>query len=437
MNFFCVIICCNNLYTKGDYMALSTFSNGLRLTVNEMPELNTATVCINLVGGYQGEMALYNGMCELISRLILCGTKKYPTKTELNRALKQNGLVVKTTNSVEFLQIEINCLKNKIDKAIEFAHDIIFNSNFDDKDIASIKNQMKAEIELNKLNPAAYLNQLTNQSMFARTGLTNTKLGTAKSLERITKDMLLDQLSRYTSPKNIVISVGGAVEYNTVLELVNNTFYRTTKNYEYKQIKYVSQILDFEGFINIKNRPYHQSRVQVSFFGMPYKSEDKYALDLIVRPLENYLKSQLATEPYYKSLNIFTTNYANNGKLVFEMIVDSANVEEFMAKILSEIKGVLSNRERLSGEFKAEKNAYITEYVLNSEKSDNLVKLCANELTLAKREYSLNEEFSSLADVTYEDAMDVLDECIDFSKINIAYLGRPVKLEFLRDLILN
>ena len=418
-------------------MALSTFSNGLRLTVNEMPELNTATVCINLVGGYQGEMALYNGMCELISRLILCGTKTYPTKTELNRTAKQNGLVVKTTCDVEFLQIEINCLKNKIDKAIEFAHDIIFNSNFDDKDIEAIKNQMKAEIELNKLNPAAYLSQLTNQSMFARTGLTNTKLGNAKSLDRITKEMLLEQLSRFVSPKNIVISVGGAVEYNTVLELVNNSFYRTTRNYQYKQIKYVSQILDFEGFINIKNRPYNQSRVQVSFLGLPYKSEDKYALNLIARPLENYLKKQLGAEPYYKSLSVYHTCYANNGKLVFDIIVDSDSVERFMEKLLSEVKGVLNNRERLSGEFKAEKNAYITEYVLNSEKADSLVKLCANELTLAKREYSLNNEFSSLADVTYEDAMDVLDDVIDYSKINIAYLGKPVKLEFLRDLILN
>ncbi|MBQ7578950.1 MAG: insulinase family protein [Clostridia bacterium] len=418
-------------------MALSTFSNGLRLNICEMPELNTATVCVNLVGGYQGEMALYNGMCEMISRLILCGTKTYPTKMELNRAAKQHGLVIKTTCEVEFLQIEINCLKNKIDKAIEFAYDIIFNSNFDDADILSIKNQMKAEIELNKLNPTAYLNQLTNQSMFARTGLTNTKLGNLKSIDRITKDMLLAQLSRYISPKNIVISVGGAVQANTVLELVNNSFYLGTKNMEYKQIKYVSQVLDFEGFINIKNRPYHQSRVQISFPSMAFKSEDKYAMQLIAKPLENYLKKQLGSERYFKSLVVFNECYANNGKFVFEVIADSENVEEFLQKLLSEIKGVLANRERLSSEFKAEKNAYITEYVLNSEKADNLVKLCANELTLAKKEYLLSEAFASLADVTYDDAMDVLEEVIDFSKINIAYLGKPVRLEFLRDLILN
>lgn len=418
-------------------MALTTFPNGLRLNVSEMPELNTATICIDLVGGFQGESQLLNGSCEMISRLLLCGTKNYNSAIAVTNYAKQQGFVININAYKEFLQVCISCLKNRVELAIMFAFELLFNSNFDESYINIIKNQMKAEIELNKLNPSIYLSTLTNQALFARTGLMNTKLGNIKSIDRITKESLKTLYEKYITPKNMVISVGGAVEEDKIITQISELFYNKLKNTEYKQIKYVSHIENFEGFVNIKKRPYNQSRVEISFPSLSFKDDNKFALDIISRALEQELKERLKNEPYFKSLKIENVCYANNGKLVFGLIVDGEKAETFIEKLLVELKDIVNNNGVSLNDFTAEKNSYITDFVLRSEKSEELTKLCANELVIAKKEFSLNDKFELLASISYKTAMEVLKSVVDFTKINIAYLGEPVALGFLKDIIIG
>ena len=71
-----------------------TYPNGLRLSVSEMPELNTCTIVINFTGGFQGETQLLNGTCEVIARLLTCGTKTYPSVAALNSYAKSQGFIL-------------------------------------------------------------------------------------------------------------------------------------------------------------------------------------------------------------------------------------------------------------------------------------------------------------------------------------------------------
>ncbi len=418
-------------------MALLNYPNGLKLNVIELADLNTATICVDLVGGYQGETQLYNGTCEIISRLMLCGTEKYPSANTLENYAKSQGFVYEISAKQEYLQICVSCLKTKVEQAIEFVYDILFNSIYDETYLATIKTQIKAEIELNKLNPANYLSTLTNQALYARTGLMNTRLGNLKSIDRITSQIIKTQLKKYLTPKNMVISIGGAVNEEKVTELIGKLFYNKLKDVPYRQIKYVSTVEGFEGFVNIKNRSYNQSRIEISFPALSFKNNDKYALDIIIKALETQIKQALATEPYFKSLHIESVNYANNGKLVFSIIVDADHAEIFMQKVLMELKNILKSNSLSKQEFLAEKNAYITRFVLSSEKADELTILSAQELVIAKEEFVLNDKFELIASITFDKGCEVLNNVIDFTKINIAYLGLPVTLNFLKDIIVG
>lgn len=417
-------------------MALNNFSNGLRLNVLEMPELNTATLCIDIVGGYQGESQLLNGTCEMISRLLSCGTKSYPSPTLLMNYAKTQGFVFTATAHKEYLEISINCLKTKINECVDFAFDVLFNSLFDNEYIELVRKQMAAEIEMSKLNPNAYLSTLTNQALFARTGLTNTRLGNNRSIERITRDDLMAMVEKYLTPKNMVISIGGAVEESEIVQKIQETFFEKLKDVEFKQIKYVSHIDDFEGFINIKKRSFNQSRIEMSFPSLSFKDDEKYSLEFITRALETELKDRLKAEPYFKSLKIVNRQYANNGKLVFVMLVDADDAERFLEKVLTNLKDIINTLKLSRDEFLAEKNSYITNFVLKAEQSDQMTKLCGEELVIAKREFVLNDKFNILAGVNFEDSLKVLKKIIKFDKINIAYLGAPVEMEFLKDILI-
>ncbi|MBO4570092.1 MAG: insulinase family protein [Clostridia bacterium] len=416
-------------------MGVVTFPNGVKLQVEEMSELNTATVCVDLLGGVQSEPQLYNGMCEMIARLLLCGTKKYPTRAELLEHAKAFGLKVSVEAKTEFLQIKINCLSNRVNWAIDFAHDILFESKFDQSVIDMLKVQMKAEAKMARLNPTTMLNIISNQTLFARTGLTNINQGNVRSIERITKEMLLAQLERFLCPKNIVIAVGGEVDSDKITEKVGELFYTNLEDPKYRQIKLVSHVENSDGYINIKKRKLNQARAMISFPSYSFKDNESFAIKIVGSLACERIKQALADEKYFKSLSEATYCFANNGKFSLNIAVDDDNAQEFIEKVLEELKNIKENSVITKTSFNAEKQSFITNFVLLNEQEDNLVEACAKELLIKKKPYNLNERYEVLSGLTYEDAMKSFKKIIDFSKINIAFLGSGINFGFLEKFV--
>lgn len=411
-------------------MSVIKFPNGVKLDVCEMPELNTATICVNLLGGIQGEPPLYNGMCEMISRLLLCGTLQHSSPADINQYAKLNGFNLSITADIEFLMIKVVCLKTKVKEAIDFVADIMFHSSFSDEYINIVKTQMKAEAQINKMNLSQYLDQLTNQSMFARTGLTNSRCGSPKSIERITRRKLLEQYSRFISPKNISIAVCGAVDSAEITDCIGTYFYTTLNINAFRQIKFVAPVNNKDGFVNIKNRKLNQSRINIAFPSFSYTSKERYMLDILVKLIETKIKASLINENYFKSITVENIVYANNGKLVFTILVDKDYAEIFIERILFAIAN-LKQGNITNTEFNAEKQAFITNFVLTYESEEKMAELSAKELSIKKKSFDLQEIFDLLVSINKNESLEALQQVLDFKKINIAYLGEPVTLEFL------
>ena len=416
-------------------MGVVTFPNGVKLQVEEMSELNTATVCVDLLGGVQSEPQLYNGMCEMIARLMLCGTKKYPTRAELLEHAKAFGLKVSVEAKTEFLQVKINCLSNRVNWAIDFAHEILFESKFDKEVIEMIKVQMKAESKMARLNPTTMLNIISNQTLFARTGLTNINQGNVRSIDRITKEKLLAQLERFLCPKNIVIAVGGAVDSEKVTEKVGELFYTHLEEPKYRQIKLVSHVNNDDGYINIKKRKLNQARAMLSFPSYSYKENENFAIQILGSLACEKIRQALLGENYFKSLTASNYCYANNGKFSLNVAVDDDNAQEFIEKVIEELNNIKENSVITKESFEAEKQSFITNFVLINEQEDNLIEACAKELLIKKKPYNLNEKYGILSGLTYEAAMKAFKKVINFSKINIAFLGSGINFSFLEKFV--
>jgi len=416
-------------------MSYIDYPNGVKLDVEEMPELNTATICIDLVGGVQGEAQLHNGMCEMIARLLMCGTTNHPSPALILDEAKNNGLVVSVTAKMEFLEIKINCLKNKVNEAIEFSSEILFTSLFEEKYISLLKKQLQSEAALSRMNPNTFLSALTNQSMFARTGLANVKCGNVKSVERISREKLLEQFARYISPKNISIAIGGAVNSEEVIEKIGNLFYTSRPEEVYKQIKFVSKVKNADGFVNIKKRKFNQSRVDIAFPSYSYKDDEALIMPVIGEIVETRIKQALNDENYFKSIDVKNIVYANNGKFVLSIAVDGENAERFIEQVLRTLQEIKNNSLIISQTFEAEKQAYLTKFVKTYEEEENLTVKCAEMLTIVKFPFNLSDAFDFISSFDAKGAVECYNKVINFSKINIAYLGEPIALEFLGSFI--
>ncbi len=112
-------------------MAIKTFDNGLRAICTEKADSKICSVVVHITGGCQSEKSNQSGLSEYISRLLLCGTKNYPTREALLNYAKLNGIILNAEPNRESIVISAIFPNETLEWAMELLSEIVFDSNFD------------------------------------------------------------------------------------------------------------------------------------------------------------------------------------------------------------------------------------------------------------------------------------------------------------------
>lgn len=409
-------------------MALKTFPNGLRLSIIPKGDAKLASVCFYVTAGTQSEKNYESGISEFTSRMLLTGTKQHPTQRELITFAKSNGILLETDNTAESIIIVAQTTADNIEKAIDIVSEIAFDSIFSTFAGDNVRSALLADIIKLQENPSYLLNRMANQALFYRTGLANPKYGTMTTISRMTAENSREFFERVLTPKNAVVSVVGDVDADEVYEKVMRTIYaRFNQGGEYKKLKYVAEIDNFIGGERSKNKKLNQSRILFAFPSVSYKSSSKYVVPIIVPILERKLNEELKSANFFHSEKIYSEFFANNGKIEIECMVDFENADVYMDEVVKSIKNVTAVGIG-ENEFEIEKNAFIINFLKNNERAKDLAVNSAHEIAVAKQSYSLASELMKVELTTFADANDIFRDIFDFSKLFIAYLGNPTKV---------
>jgi len=147
------------------------------------------------------------------------------------------------------------------------------------------------------------------------------------------------------------------------------------------------------------------------------------------------LHSYLENLTYFHSEDVTLKRYAANGRLSFELIVDSEHTLEYVQNVMNFFKLAATNID--DNAFELEKNIYITKLI---EKYDDVKKLAekqAKEIAVNKQSFSVNSEILNINMMNAEDAIKLLKETINKDVLTCVYLGPPLKEEVLASVINN
>lgn len=416
-------------------MGLKIYPNGLRLSVINRTQTRLVNVCLHITSGTQSEKNYEAGISEFLSRMLLMGTTKHPSARALSNYAKGMGVVLSSDNNSESIIVNAQTTQANIDHAIDILCEIAFDSVFDSAFGDRVRNTMLADIYKLQENPSYILERLVNQALFYRTGLANPKYGTATTISRMTSLDAKEFLTRILTPKNTVISVVGDVDADAVYEKVMQTFYsKFIDGGDYKKLKYVAQVEDFVGGERTKNKKLNQSRIFITFPSLSYKNPRKYALNIIEPILLRKIKENLFDKHFFHSEVVSHNLYANNGKLTIETMVDYDRTNEYLDAVMDAIKKLKATGIS-AGEFENEKNAYIVNFLLENDSSNDLALKAAREVAVMKQSYSIASELLKVELLTVNDANKILDEVFDFRKVYIAYLGSSVEIDHNKYLV--
>lgn len=413
-------------------MALNTFSNGLRLVCVPRADKKIACVVLHIAGGTQSEKNFQCGISDYLTKIMLMGTKKHATREALLSYAKLNGIILTPHNSKESITISALCPRENIEKAIAILSEIAFDTTFSLENGEKVKRMLLSQVTLLTENPNYIMDRLLNSTLYYRTGLANPKSGTNITVSRFRSIDAKDYLARVFTPRNTIISVVGDVSQENVYDWVKLHFFDRMKDNEteYKKLKYVSKVDDFEGSCKGRVKRLNQTRFCISFPTVSFKEKEKYIIEIIKPILINHMRLSLSNQNYYYDTKIKTKYYANNGSLTFELVVDYDFAEDHLYNFVRAIKEDIKNRPISNEEFETEKRVFVTEFINTYDNVLENALMSAKQIALTKQTFSENTERMKIEVLTNKDANKLIQEVFDFEKMVVIYLGHDITVDY-------
>ncbi len=210
-----------------------TLKNGIRL-VHKQVAGNVAHMSVTFMSGSRDEFENEWGVAHFIEHMIFKGTKKRKPFQVLAR-LENVGGDLNAFTSKEETVFYASFLKQYYDRSAELLSDIIFNSEFRQKDIDLEKDVVIEEIKSYKDNPTELCFDLFEDLIFDKHALGRNILGSTSSVKSISKKTIIDFIKRtYTTDQMVISSVGNISiqRLSTIIEKHFGNILASTRNFK-------------------------------------------------------------------------------------------------------------------------------------------------------------------------------------------------------------
>lgn len=156
-------------------------------------ELPLVQFAIRLKGGMLLDEPDKIGEASLLADMLTEGTKT-KTPVELEEAIDDLGARISVSAGDEAITLRANCLVSRFDEVLALAQEILFEPRWDEKEFKRLKSQAVESIKRSKINPSAVASDVFAKLVYGPGHkLAMSRLGTEKSVEKIT----IDDLKRY------------------------------------------------------------------------------------------------------------------------------------------------------------------------------------------------------------------------------------------------
>ena len=349
------------------------FANGLRLIHNYVP--NKAAYCGLIINvGSRDEREDELGMAHFIEHVIFKGTEKRKAYHILSR-LEDVGGELNAYTTKEDTCVYATFMAKDYERALELFADIVFHSVFPEKEIEKEKDVVLDEINSYKDNPGELIFDDFEELIYTGYPIGRNILGDEASVERISRDMVLDFVKRNYFPNRMVISSVGDIPFEKLVRLVEKYFspYEagTPLRTRIKPEIYTPRFVEMD-------RDTHQSHCIIGNIAYDYTEDNRLALSLLMNLLGGTgMNSRLnlnIREKYGLAYNIEAsyTPYSDTGIFTIYFGCDAGDLDKCLRLCRKEMAAL---GEELLGynQLRKAKNQMIGQITLASENYENMM----------------------------------------------------------------
>jgi len=348
-------------------------NNGIRVILSKLEQYRSTSIGLWIKTGSIDETEENNGISHFIEHMLFKGSSKRSAR-DIAEAFDSIGGDLNAFTSKECTCFHAKVLDRHIDIAIEIIADMISDPLMDEEDIKLEKSVVLDEIMMAEDTPDDVSYDLISKVIYHEGTLARPILGTKETLDSINQDVIKKHLDDYYTTDNLVISIAGSFDEESIIELLNQHF--TMPESYHKNHKEKNYFHNDSSFVY---RDIEQVHLEIGYEGMPYSSDEIFNLAALNNILGASVSSRLfqnirESKGLTYSINSYLTQYEDNGLFSIYASMHVSNLKLVCDLIKIELDKLLKDGLE-EKEFLRVKEQLKGNYILDLEGTDSYMNL--------------------------------------------------------------
>ncbi len=326
----------NNMHKKIE------LDNGVRVILNNMPHMESATVGVWIATGSRNEEERISGISHFLEHMVFKGTPARSTQ-KIKDEIEGRGGSLNGFTSEELTCYLAKVSARHVNIALDVLSDMALHAKVAKTDLERERNVIIEEIKMYRDLPNHQVIDILSELMWPDHALGRSVAGTIGSVSDITQKDLLDYKKMSYTPKNIVVVLCGKLKEADILKKINTIFSHAPKGGSIPITRFDHEQVRPQANIFFKDSEQTRISIGVHAFGRMHK--DRYGLTLMHIILGANMSSRLFENIREKKglayeIGSDVKRYLETGGFVVHAGTSRSQAREVVSLILKELKKV-------------------------------------------------------------------------------------------------
>jgi predicted Zn-dependent peptidase len=404
--------------------------NGIRIVAEPMKSVKSVAIGLWVNIGSRDEEAQEHGMSHFLEHMFFKGTKRR-SAGEIAQEIDAIGGELNAFTSRENTTFYAKVLEDHLPKAVELLSDNFHHSLFSPREIAKEKQVVMEEIKMVEDDPEDLVHTIHIEDMLKGNPLGRSILGTTETLSSITRKKIIQFLERTYDPKQIVITVAGKFNFDTLLSLLQKSF----GDYRQNGTRLIPRIPpEITPQFQVRKRKLEQVHLCISTPGLSIVHPQREALHLLNIILGGGVSSHLFQEVRERrglAYSIYSSPsfYHDGGLFTIYAGTGAKNAPKVVELIYKEIKK-MKEKGVSAEEMKKAKEHIKGSILLGMESSSSrMSRLAKDELSFG-RSFKMEDVISGINRVTLKQIHELANTLFNSKLTSLTAIG-PIETHSL------
>jgi predicted Zn-dependent peptidase len=210
--------------TDGDSVVFRTvLPGGLRIITESLPAVRSASIGIWAGVGSRDEDIRHAGATHYLEHLLFKGTSKR-SALDISASIDAVGGELNAFTAKEYTCYYARVLDADLPLAIDVLSEMVTDSLLEASEVDAERSVILEEIAMTDDDPSDTAHEAFGWQIFGDTPLGRPILGTADSINAITREQIAEHYAARYTPDNLVVAAAGRLDHEKVVELTSRSF---------------------------------------------------------------------------------------------------------------------------------------------------------------------------------------------------------------------